>query len=42
MLCSNFLQVLSSMDCVSDSKLSDVKQEEDPLLVTEVKSEQVR
>ena len=42
MLCSNFLQVLSRMDCVSGSKLSDVKQEEDPLLVTEVKSEQVR
>jgi hypothetical protein len=42
MLCSNFLQALSRMDCVSGCELSDVKQEEDPLLVTDVKSEQVR
>ena len=37
-----FLQALSRMDCVSGSVLTDVKQVEDPLLVTEVKSEQVR
>ena len=30
------------MDCASGSKMNDVKQEEDPLLVTEVKCEQVR
>ena len=41
-LCSNFLQALSRMDCVSGSRLSVVKQEEDPLLVTDVKFEQVR
>ena len=42
MLCSNFSQALSRLDCVSGSKLGDVKQEKDPLLVTDVKSEQVR
>ena len=37
-----FLQALSRMDCVSGSELSDVKQEEGRLLLTDVKSEQVR
>ena len=42
MLCSNILQALSRMVCVAGSELSDVKQEEDPLSVTDIKSEQVR
>ena len=37
-----FFQALSRMECFSGSELSDIKEEEDPLLVTDVKSEQVR